>query len=157
MNWLRVDGCPAGGRTVVFPLAGTPIHYLKGGRAVATKAQQVYERVEALIAEGVKKADAFRQLAEEFGQPVKSVQGAYYQHARKGEGGRTRPRKRETTPTDAVESAKAVLEQAIEQIDAEIEAARERAEEAQAEYEPMEASASERKQAIQAKLAALDS
>jgi methyl-accepting chemotaxis protein len=120
-----------------------------------TKAQQVYERVEALTEGGLTKADAFRRLADELGQPVKSLQGAYYQHARKiGRG--TSPRRRETTPTDAVASAKAVLEQAIEQIDAEIEAAKERADEAKAEYEAMRASAKERKQAIEAKLAALD-
>ena len=123
---------------------------------MATKAQQVYERVEALVASGVSKADAFRQLAEETGQPVKSLQGAYYQHTKKLGGG-TRPRKRETTPADAVDSAKAVLERAIEQIDAEIAAARERADEAKAEFEAMKASAAERKQAITAKLAALDS
>jgi hypothetical protein len=121
-----------------------------------TKAQEVYERVGALVGSGVSKAEAFRRLADEYGQPVKSLQGAYYQHARRA-GGKTRPRKRETTPTDAVEQAKAVLEQAIEQIDAEIEVAKERAEEAKREYEAMNASASERKQAIKAKLAALDS
>ena len=121
-----------------------------------TKAQEVHERIDALVASGVKKADAFRQLAEEYGQPVKSLQGAYYQHSRKANGGSTRSRRRETTPTDAVESAKAVLEQAIDSIDAEIETAKSRAEEAKAEYEAMTASAAERKQAIKAKLAALD-
>ena len=121
-----------------------------------TKSQEVYERVEALIAGGATKADAFRQLAEEYGQPVKSLQGAYYQHSRKANGGSTRPRKRETTPTDAVEDAKSVLTRAIEAIDTEVEAAKDRAAEAKAEYEAMKASASERKTAIQAKLAALD-
>jgi hypothetical protein len=124
---------------------------------MATKAQEVYERIEALVASGITKADAFRQLAEEYGQPVKSLQGAYYQHSRKANGGKTRSRKRETTPADAVDSAKAVLEKAIEQIDAEIEAAKERADEAKREFEAMKASAAERKQAIKAKLAALDS
>ena len=123
---------------------------------MATKAQQVYERVEALVAQGTKKADAFRQLAEEFGQPVKSVQGAYYQHTRKqGGGGTRRSRKRETTPADALDQARTLLERAIESIDAEIEAARERVEEAQAEYEALKASAEERKEAIKAKLDAL--
>ena len=121
-----------------------------------TKAQQVYERVESLVASGVSKADAFRQLAEETGQPGKSLQGAYYQHSRKANGGgRARPRKRETTPADAVEDAKAVLERAIESIDAEIEAAKERADEAKREFEAMKASAAERKAAIKAKLDAL--
>ena len=121
-----------------------------------TKAQEVYERIDALVASGVKKADAFRTLAEETGKPVKSLQGAYYQHSRKANGGSTRPRKRETTPADAVDSAKAVLETAIDSIDAEIEAAKTRADEAKAEFEAMKASATERKQAIKAKLDILD-
>jgi hypothetical protein len=122
---------------------------------MSTKAQQVYERVEQLVAGGSTKADAFKQLAEEFDQPVNSVRGAYYQHTAKLGGGR-KPRKRETTPADAVESAKALLTKAIESIDAEIAAAKERADEARAEYEAMKASATERKTAIKAKLTALD-
>jgi hypothetical protein len=121
-----------------------------------TKAQQVYDRVEALVASGTTKADAFKELAKEFGQPVNSVRGAYYQHTKKVNGGATKPRKRETSPADAVEDAKAVLLRSIERIDAEIAAAKERAEEAKAEYEAMKASAQERKQAIEAKIAALD-
>lgn len=126
-----------------------------------TKAQQVYERIEALVASGLTKADAFRQLAEELGQPAKSLQGAYYQHTKKlgigGNGGKRRSRKRETTPADALDDAKAVLEKAIDDIDAEIEQAKERADEAKAEYEAMKASAAERKQAIKAKIEALGS
>lgn len=120
-----------------------------------TKAQQVYERVDALVAGGATKADAFRQLAEEFGQPVKSLQGAYYQHSRKANGPR-RPRKRETTPADAVENAKSVLSQAVDAIDGEVEAAKDRAAEAKAEYEALKASASERKNALKAKITALE-
>ena len=47
-----------------------------------TKAQEVYDRVEALVASGVRKADAFRQVAEELGQPFNSMRGAYYAHTR---------------------------------------------------------------------------
>jgi hypothetical protein len=124
-----------------------------------TKAQQVYEQVEAMVASGTEKADAFRQLATEYDQPVNSVRGAYYQHKKVLDGGTgtTRTRKRETTPADAVESAKALLEKAIERIDAEIETAKERAAEAKTEFEAMKASAADRKQAITAKIAALDS
>jgi len=121
-----------------------------------TKAQQVYERVNALTESGLTKADAFRQLADEFGQPVKSLQGAYYQHTRKTGAGGTGARKRETTAADAVESAKSLLERAVESIDGEIAAAKERADEAKGEYEAMKASASERKSAIKAKINALD-
>jgi hypothetical protein len=124
-----------------------------------TKAQEVYERVEALVASGVKKADAFRQAAEEYGQPFNSMRGAYYAHTRtlstpSGSKSR-RPRKRETTTLDAIESATLVLARAIEAIDGEVEAAKARADEAQAEYEQLRDSAEDRKNAIQAKIDAL--
>ena len=127
-----------------------------------TKAQQVYERIEALVASGLTKAEACRQLSEEVGQPAKSLQGAYYQHTKKlGEGGNgggsRRARRREPSPADALEDAEALLQRAIESIDAEIEQAKERADEARAEYEAMKASATERKRAIADKLKALDS
>ena len=126
-----------------------------------TKAQQVYEQVEAKVASGQTKAEAFRALAEELGQPAKSLQGAYYQHTKKlgigGNGPKRRARRRETTAADALEDATAVLKEAVESIDAEIEQAKERADEAKAEYEAMKASATERKQAINAKIKALDS
>jgi hypothetical protein len=130
-----------------------------------TKAQEVYEKVEAITASGeVKKADAFKTLAEQYGQPVDSLRGAYYQHKRvldgggnpTPSGGSRRTRRRETTSETAVESAIATLRRAIDQIDAEIEVAKERAQESQAEYEAMRASADERKQAIAAKIELLE-
>lgn len=124
-----------------------------------TKAQQVYERVEAMIASGTSKADAFKTLSEEFGQPVDSVRRAYYTHTRKqseGTGTPRRPRKRETTPQDAVEQATATLRRAIESIDAEIDAAKTRADEAQAEYQALKSSAGERKKTIATKIKALE-
>jgi len=131
-----------------------------------TKAQEIYEKVEAMIASGeVKKADAFKSLAEQYGQPVDSLRGAYYQHKRVLDNGGTPPpsgsgtrrtRRRETTSETAVESAIATLRRAIESIDAEIEVAKERAKEAQAEYEAMRASADERKAAIAAKIELLE-
>jgi hypothetical protein len=132
-----------------------------------TKAQEIYEKIEAMIASGeVKKADAFKTLAEQYGQPVDSLRGAYYQHKRVLDNGGTPPtssgsgtrrtRRRETTSEIAVESAVATLRRAIDQIDAEIEVAKERAKEAQAEYEAMQASADERKAAIAAKIELLE-
>jgi hypothetical protein len=132
-----------------------------------TKAQEVYEKVEAMVASGeVKKADAFKTLAEEYDQPVDSLRGAYYQHKRVLENGGTSPttsgggtrrtRRRETTSETAVESAITTLRRAIDSIDAEIEVAAERAREAQAEYESMQASADERKAAIEEKIALLE-
>ncbi len=120
-----------------------------------TKAQETHERIDALVASGITKAEAFRQLSDDTGQPVKSLQGAYYQHSRKANGGSTRARKRETTPTDAVAQAAALLEKAIDDIDREVETAKERADEARAEHDALKTSAAERKQAIQAKIDAL--
>jgi hypothetical protein len=132
-----------------------------------TKAQQVYETIETMVASGeVKKAAAFKTLAEQYGQPVDSLRGAYYQHKRvldnggnpvNGNGGGTRrTRRRETTSETAVESAVATLRRAIDSIDAEIEVAKERAREAQAEYEAMQASADERKASITEKITLLE-
>jgi hypothetical protein len=124
-----------------------------------TKAQEVYERVEALVASGVRKADAFRQVADEYGQPFNSIRGAYYAHTRStgtaAPGRGSRQRKRETTTEDAVEQAAIVLTRAIDAIDAEIELAKQRAEQAQTEYKHLRDTAEERKTAIQTKIAAL--
>jgi hypothetical protein len=124
-----------------------------------TKAQEVYERVEAVVASGVRKADAFRQVADEYGQPFNSIRGAYYAHSRaSGQAtptGPRRPRRRETTTEDAIEQATLVLNRAIEQIDAEIATAKTRVDEAAAEYEHLRETAQERKAAIEAKITAL--
>jgi hypothetical protein len=123
-----------------------------------TKAAEVYERVNALVEQGQSKADAFRTLAEQYGgQPIKSLQGIYYTQARKVSGGSRRSPRRETTSATAVERAVAVLEKSLGDIDSEIETAKERADEAKAEYEALKASASERKQTIQTKIEALGS
>lgn len=130
-----------------------------------TKAQEVYEKIEAMTASGkTKKADAFKTLAEEYKQPVDSLRGAYYQHKKvldgggnpTSGGGSRRTRRRETTSETAVESAVATLRRAIESIDAEIEVAKERATEAQAEYEAMRSSAGDRKAAIEEKITLLE-
>src|SRR5207244_9915126 len=89
----------------------------KEGRAM-TKAQEVYERVEALVASGAKKADAFRQVAEEYGKTFNSMRGAYYAHTRTlSTTPSTNPRKQQTAPTEPIESALIVLEKAVEEID----------------------------------------
>ena len=120
-----------------------------------TKAQEVYERVEALVASGAKKADAFRQLAEEYGQEFNSIRGAYYAHTRTlGGGSSTRSGKRPSA-IDPIESATIVLEKAIEAIDSEISAAKARADAAKAEFEHLRDTAGERKASLQAKIDAL--
>lgn len=119
-----------------------------------TKAQEVYERTEALVASGVKKAEAFRQLAEEYGTEFNSVRGAYYAHTR-SLGGSGKRSSRSSEPVDPIESATSVLEKAIEAIDEQISTAKTRAEQAKTEYEHLRETAGERKAAIKAKIDAL--
>lgn len=122
-----------------------------------TKAQEIWDRVEAIIASGIEKSDAFKQIAEEEDRPYDSIRGSYYSHKKRIEGGESKPRtrRRETTPDDALADARAALERAVESIDREVEAAKARAQEAAAEYESIRGSAGERKQAITERLEAL--
>jgi predicted nucleic acid-binding Zn-ribbon protein len=127
---------------------------------MASKAQQVYEEIERRIASGIDRADAFKALAEEAGRPVDSVRGSFYGWKRKLEGGENparapRTRRRETTPDDALADARAALQRAVDSIAREVEVAKERAQEAAAEYEELRGSAKERKEAITARLEAL--
>lgn len=122
-----------------------------------TKAEEVFSRTEALVESGMTKAEAFKKLAAEYGQPVNSIRGSYYNAriAKQGPNGPRQRRRRETTPEDAVADAKATLERAIESIDDEVVVARDRAEEAKREYDALKASASKRKEAIASRIEAL--
>lgn len=121
-----------------------------------TKAEEVFTKVEQLVAGGSTKANAFKQLATEYGQPVNSIRGSYYQHTRgTGSESSARPRRRETTPADALADARKALERAIEAVDREVDEAKRRADEAKAEYEAIKATATERKAAIQQRLEVL--
>jgi hypothetical protein len=129
---------------------------------VATKAQEVYEKVNALMEGGMTRPDAFKQLADEYKQPVSSLRGSYYSYSRGATGdgngnGKSRPRRRETTADDALADARAALERAMESIDREVETAKARADESKAEYEDLKSSASGRKKVIAERLAALES
>jgi hypothetical protein len=143
-----------------FLPAAKVIHQTKG-ETVATKAQEIYERVQAMEAEGIDKSDAFKTIAAETKRPYDSVRGSFYTHKRKLEGGSpsasssSRSRRRETTPDDALADARAALERALEAIGRETEAAKARAQEAAAEYESIRGSAGERKEAIQRRLESL--
>lgn len=120
-----------------------------------TKAQQVYERVEALVASGVRKAEAFQQVADEFEQPFNTTRGAYYTHSRSLGTSTPRSRKGEAANGDPIEQATIVLSKAIESIDEQVAAAKARIELAKAEYEQLRDTAQERKSLIQTKLDAL--
>lgn len=127
---------------------------------MATKAEQIYERVEALKASGTSQADALKALATEFGQSPDSVRGAYYTGKRQATGqvssqGRKRVLKA-TTAELAIESAINALRQAVENIAGELDAAKARADEATREHEELKATASERIAVIEGKIAALE-
>ena len=120
-----------------------------------TKAQEVYERVEALVATGLRKADAFKQVAEEYDAPFNSMRGAYYAHT--GTLGGTPARTRKTAQAvDPIEQATSVLTTALEVIDEQVEAAKSRAEEAAGLYKELRDSANERKATIKTKIEALN-
>lgn len=120
-----------------------------------SKAQDIYDRVEAVAREqGVSKKEAHEIVAKEFGMKPSSVRGAVYQ-ARKANGQTGRRRVRETTTDGAVASAVETLEDAREAIDDEVEAAKERADEATREFKALKDSAADRKAEITNKIEAL--
>jgi len=119
-----------------------------------SKAQDIYKRVEAVAAEGHSKAEAHEIVAKEFGMKPSSIRGAVYQ-ARRANGQTGRKRVRETTTDGAVASAVATLEDAREAIDEEVEAAKDRADEATREHKTLKDSAEARKAEITAKIEAL--
>jgi len=154
----RRGGRLYGGRKGVhaFLPAATAIHNPKEvpGMSDKSKAVEIYERVEAVVAEQkITKKDAQVIVGKEFSMTANSIRGAEYQ-ARK-ELGLTRSRVQETTPDGAVDQAIATLEKARDAIDAEVEAAKDRVEEAQAEYDALKFSAKDRKGEIEAKIEAL--
>ncbi len=119
-----------------------------------SKAQEIYERVEAVAAEqGITKKDAHVIVGKEFGMEPSSIRGAVHQ-ARKA-AGLTRSRVQETTTDGAVASAVAMLEKARDAIDTEVAGAKDRADEAKAEYDELKGTASDRKAEITAKIEAL--
>lgn len=121
-----------------------------------SKAQDIYDRVEAVAAEGHSKKEAHERVAKEFGMKPSSIRGAVYQ-ARKANGTTGRRRVRETTTEGAIASAVETLENAREAIDEEIDHAKERAEEATAEFKALKESAADRKAEITQKIEALTS
>jgi hypothetical protein len=121
-----------------------------------SKAQDIYERVEALAASGRSKKEAHEIVAKEFSMRPSSIRGAVYQ-ARKANGQTGRRRVRETTTEGAIASAVETLENARTAIDEEIGHAKERAEEATREFKALKESAADRKAEITTKIEALTS
>jgi hypothetical protein len=121
-----------------------------------TRGQEVFEKVNQLMESSMERPDAFKQVAGELGIQVNSVRGSYYAYSRGATGnGKSRPRRRQTLPEDALADARAALERSIEAIDREVEASEERAREAAAEAKDLKDSAAARKEAISERLEAL--
>lgn len=140
---------------MAFLLAATVIHYPKEA-GLMSKAQEIHDRVEAVAAEqGITKKEAHKIVGKEFGMQPSSIRGAVYQ-ARKANG-ETGPRRvRETTTEGAVASAVETLERARDAIDDEVEAAKNRADEAVRESKALQGSAKDRKAEIETKIKALE-
>lgn len=122
-----------------------------------SKATDILDRVEAVCREqGVTKKEAYVIVGKEYDMRPSSIRGATTNGRR--ERGLTGPRRvRETTTEGAVASAIDTLEDAREAIDEEVEAAKERAEEATREYKALKDSAADRKTEITTKIEALTS
>src|ERR1700730_7225238 len=144
-----VAGGPVKGGCSLF--AGPNSHSQPLGGQTMTKAQEIYDKVEALVATGMSKAESFKKLAAEYQQPVNSLRGRYYSFTNGKIGNSSRSSRQETTPEHAIGDARAALERSIAAIDREVETAEERAREAAGEAKSLKASAAERKQAIEAK------
>jgi hypothetical protein len=144
---------PAEGKHLLLP-GHTAIHHQGGSNMAQSKAEEVHSKVEALVEQGVSKPDAFKKVAEQYGQPVNSIRGSFYAFT-SGKSGKGRPRRRETTTETALEDARASLERSLQAIDAEVVAADERAREAAREAKALKESAAARKQAIAERLEGL--
>jgi hypothetical protein len=123
-----------------------------------SRAQEIRERIDAMIASGTERPEAFRQLSAELGIKFDSVRGAYYTAVKAASGGADRPskpRRRAATLEDAIGDARAALERAIESIDREVEDAETRAKEGRAEADALKKSSAERKAEIKKRLEAL--
>ena len=154
-EWMTLRPAEGRGDACVFLPAAKVIHFNQRKFAM-TRSQEVYEKVNALMDGGMSRADAFKQVANELGLKLHSARGSYYSFSRGATGsGKSRPRRRETTPEDALADARASLERSIQAIDREVETAGERAREAQLEYEALRSSAAERKAEISARLESL--
>jgi hypothetical protein len=81
--------------------------------------------------------------AEGYGAEFNSIRGAYYSHTRSLGGSPKRSSSRSSAPVDPIESATSLLEKALEDIDAELDAAKQRADEATSEHKRLRETAGE--------------
>ena len=128
-----------------------------------TWAQVYYEEVEALVADGMKNADAVRQVAEKYGKNGNAVRGGIFQYKKAHVNGdapattTTRRSRRAVSLSydELLAEARKSLEAARDLIDQEVNDAKASLDAAQARYDEVQASVKDRKTDIEKKLAAL--
>ena len=130
-----------------------------GGKSMG---QTYYEEVEALVAGGMKNADAVRQVAEKYGKNANAVRGGIFQYRKAhvdGGGVTTTARRSRRTVAlsvdDYLANARQALESARDLIDREVEQAKAELDAAQARYDEVQAAVKDRKADIEKKLKAL--
>ena len=126
--------------------------------------QQYHEAVESLKSQGVKNADAVREVAATFGKEVNAIRGGIHQYKAKhlsGSNGSasttSAPRRRSSALSvdDLLASAKQSLEAALALVDQEVEQAKTTLDNAQAHYDQVVAGVKDKKTDIEKKLKAL--
>ncbi len=130
--------------------------------AKITEAEKVYTELTALTEGGLSFADAVRKVAADTGKKEGAVRANYYNHKKKQDGGvattpgrRGRPKTEALTVDGALAQARAILEQAVVSIDAEVEAAKADMDAATGRYKALVASVKDRKADLQQKIKAL--
>lgn len=121
--------------------------------------QIYYEEVEALKAGGTSNADAIREVAKKHNKKENAVRGSLHQYKTKHIDGDTSPtrRGRRAAPTvdDYLATARRSLEDALALVDREVDDAKTALDTAQARYDDVVASVTDKKADIEKKLAAL--
>jgi len=121
-----------------------------------TKAAETYAQLTKLTTEGMRLADAVRQLAKKTGRSESAIRASYYQQRTKlGMRGR-RPARAPWSVEETIRQARQLLEQALAAIDQELEAAKADADAAQERYEQLQARAEQTRSELKGKIAALN-
>lgn len=130
--------------------------------AKITEAEKVYTELTKLTESGMSFADGVRKVAADTGKKEGAIRANYYNHKKKLDGGaapsaagRGRPKAPPLTVDGALAQATAILQQALQGIDAEVEAAKGEMDAATARYEALVASVKDRKLELETKIQAL--
>jgi hypothetical protein len=119
-----------------------------------------YEEVEAMKSEGTSNADAIRTVAEKHGKKENAIRGSLHQYKTRhlngnGASAPGRSRRAPLGVEDHLANARQSLQTALEVIDQEVAAAKAALDTAQAHYDEITTSVSERKADIEQKLKVL--